>query len=384
MNFDLTAEQRECRQLARNLGKKEIAPKVADYNRSERFPLEIYKKMGQEGILGGTIPRRWDGAGIDHVSLALVCEELGYFCLELAAVVGMISTMFGDILLQHGTERQRERYLRPLCKGDTLASCAVTEPQGGSDVAAVATTAVPRGNGYLINGSKSWISYAASADWLLTLARIGDSTEGGGFGAFIVEKGFPGLSISRIHNKLGDRLGDASDVFFEDCPVPRENMVGGEGDGLRVILAALEGNRLCFAARCCGGIKACLDESTNYARERIVFGRPIGQNQLVQAKIADMAVNLECARWLTYHLAWLKDTGLARATQESSMAKLFATDAFMKAATSAVQIYGAYGCSDDSKVARLFRDAKVHQIMEGTSEIHIMLIAEYALGYRSK
>ena len=384
MDFAFSPEQERIRKLAREFGEKEIAPHVLQYNMEERFPLEIYRKLGQVGILGGTVPPQWGGAGMDTLSLTEVCEELGYFCLQLPAVTGLVSCMIGDPLLAYGTERQRQKYLKPLCGGETLAGCAVTEPQGGSDVSTVTTTAAPTGNGYLLKGQKAWISYAGDADWYLTMARVASSSKGKGITAFIVERGYPGITVSRIRNKLGDRGGDACNIFFDECQVPAENVVGEEGGGLRVLLSALEGNRLMFAARCLGGIKACLDESVKYARQRVVYGRPIGENQLIQAKIADMAMNLECGRWLVYHLAWLKDSGVKRATQESSMAKLFTTDAFMKAATEAVQIHGAYGCSEELKVARLFRDAKIHQIMEGTSEIHTILIAQYALGYRTR
>jgi len=384
MDFTFSEEQERIRKLAREFGEKEIAPQVAQYNMEERFPLEIYRKLGQVGILGGTVPPEWGGAGMDTISLTAVCEELGYFCLQLPAVTGLISCMIGDPLLTFGTDAQREKYLKPLCRGETLAGCAVTEPQGGSDVATVTTTATPKSSGYLLKGQKTWISYAGDAGWYLTVARVEGSTKGRGITAFIVERSYPGITVSKIRNKLGDRGGDACNIFFDDCPIPAENVVGDEGTGLRIVLSALEGNRLMFAARCLGGIKACLDESVKYARQRVVYGRPIGENQLIQAKIADMALNLECARWLVYHLAWLKDSGVTRATQESSMAKLFATEAFMKAAADAVQIHGAYGCSDELKVARLFRDAKVHQIMEGTSEIHTILIAQYALGYRTR
>jgi alkylation response protein AidB-like acyl-CoA dehydrogenase len=381
MDFSLTEQQERIIQLAREFGEKEIAPNVADYNREGRLPIEIYRKMGQEGLLGITIPTIWGGRGMDYVSLMRVVEDLGYFCLVLSTLAGMNSSWTGFQLVRYGTDKQKERYLRPMCQGDIIIAVGVTEPQGGSDVATVTTTARRNDKGYVINGQKKWISYAPSANAFSILARMGETDNDKRLTAFIVDKDTPGLRISTFPRMLTRQVDEVSEVFFDNCQVPEESRLGEEGDGLRVTLSGLEGNRAAYAARCCGGIRACLDEAVKFAQERVVRGRPIGKNQLIQTKIADMATNLECARYLTYHLAWLKDSGIQRATKESSMAKLFATDAFMKAATDAVQIWGAQGCSEDTKVARLFRDAKVHQIMEGTSEIHRILIAEHSLGY---
>jgi glutaryl-CoA dehydrogenase (non-decarboxylating) len=320
---------------------------------------------------------------MDYLSLTVMLEELGYYCLILPAVTGMLSTIVGNALLNYGTDEQIHRYLTPCCRGESLCAVGVTEPQGGSNVATVTTKVARKGDKHILNGVKTWISYVGSADFFLTFAQMEGAKARDGICAFVLERGFSGFSTPKFVNKLGDRPGEAGELVFDDCVVPRENLLGQEGQGLRIALSGLESNRLCFAARCCGAIRACLDESVKYARDRVVFGNPIGKHQLIQSKIADMTVNLECTKALIYKLAWLKDRGAKRATKEASMAKLFATDALMKAATDAVQIFGGYGVSNESKVARIFRDAKVHQIMEGTSEIQTTLIAEYALGYRT-
>jgi alkylation response protein AidB-like acyl-CoA dehydrogenase len=381
MNFDVSEQQAKIIKVAREFGENEIAPKADEYNQEGRFPLEIYRNLGRAGLLGITIPTEWGGAGMDHVTLMKVVEELGYHCLVLSAVVGMNSCLTGLQLLHYGSDEQKEKYLRPLVRGDVLISIAVTEPQGGSNVRAATTKATPNSKGYAINGVKRWISWGRSSDAVLVLARLGDADQDPRFTTFIVDKGTPGLTITSMPNMLTRQLDEVSEVVFDNCQVSEACRIGEEGGGLRVALSGLEGNRGAFAARTCGGIKACLDESVKFARERIVGGTPIGKNQMIQNMIADMATNLEAAKYLTYHLAWLKDTGVLRARKESSMAKLFSTDAFMKAATDAVQIHGAQGCVENSVVARLFRDAKAHQIMEGTSEIQRVLIAESALGY---
>jgi len=384
MDFELTEEQRRIQQLAREFGEREIAPRQAQYDLEERFPLELYKKMGELGMLGGTIPTEYGGSGMDYLSLTIMLEELGYFCLILPAVAGMLSTIVGNAFLSYGTEEQIQRYLIPCCRGESLCALGVTEPQGGSDVATVTTKVAREGDKYILHGVKTWISYVGVADYFITFAQMEGARAREGICAFVLERGFPGFSTPKIVNKLGDRPGEAGDLVFDGCVVPGENLLGKEGEGLRIALSGLESNRLCFAARCCGAIRACLDESVKYARDRVVFGNPIGRYQLIQSKIVDMTVNLECTKALIYKLAWLKDQGARRATKEASMAKLFATDALMKATTDAVQIFGSYGVSNDNKITRFFRDAKVHQIMEGTSEIQTTLIAEYALGYRTR
>jgi glutaryl-CoA dehydrogenase (non-decarboxylating) len=383
VDFELTEEQRRIQQLARRFGQREIAPRQAQYDLEERFPMELYKEMGGLGMLGGTIPAEYGGAGMDYLSLTVMLEELGYFCLILPAVTGMLSTIVGNALLNYGTEEQIQRYLVPCCQGESLCAVGVTEPQGGTDVATVTTKATREGDKYILNGVKTWISYVGSADYFLTFAQMEGAKPRQGICAFILERGFSGFSTPKFDNKLGDRPGEAGELVFDDCVVPRKNLLGKEGEGLKIALSGLETNRLCFAARCCGAIRACLEESVEYARDRVVFGNPIGKYQLIQSKIVDMTLNLECTKSLIYKLAWLKDQGARRATKEASMAKLFATDALMKASTDAVQIFGAYGVSNDNKVTRIFRDAKVHQIMEGTSEIQTALIADYALGYRT-
>jgi alkylation response protein AidB-like acyl-CoA dehydrogenase len=297
-------------------------------------------------------------------------------CMSLA------SGLVGSSILRYGTEEQKLKYLQPLARGEILAAAAVTEPHSGTDVTAMETTATRTTGGYVLRGSKAWISFLDVAEWMLTFATLDKSKGAKGICAFLVEKSTAGLSWRPFKNKLGFRPIVTGEVFFDDCFVPSENLVGKEGEGLKVAMCAVENGRMTVAARALGLAQACLDASVTYAKQRIVFGRPIGRFQLVQSMISDMIVGIEGARFLTYKLAWLKDQGREQTRQASSLAKMHAGDVAMMAATNAVQIHGAYGVAEEYGVARYFRDAKVFQIIEGQNQLHKALIAELALGFR--
>ncbi|MBI2526418.1 MAG: acyl-CoA dehydrogenase family protein [Candidatus Rokubacteria bacterium] len=382
MNFELTEEQVRYEALVRDFARQEVAPHVAEYDREERYPVEIIKKAAALGLLGGVIPEAYGGAGLDHVTFAVGLEEMARVCIHVASAMARASGLVGSAILRYGTEEQKQKYLVPLASGDAFGGTGVTEPHSGSDVAAMETTAVRKGDEYVLNGSKIWISGVGVASWFLTFAQLDRSKGSKGICAFIVDRGAPGFRTRTITNKLGFRPSPVGELIFEDCRVPRTNLVGREGEGLKVALTAVENGRLSVAARAVGLAQACLDESVAYAQQRVTFGRPIMEYQLVQAKITDMVVGIEAGRFLTYRLAWLRDRGVRRARREAAIAKLYTTEVALRAASDAVQIHGAYGVSDEHAVGRHFRDAKVLQIVEGVNDLQRALIAEYALGLR--
>ena len=382
MDFSLTDEQRRYQALVRDFARKEVAPHVKDYDREERYPVEIVRKMATLGFVGGTIPEEYGGPGLDHLTMAVGIEEMSRVCIHMGSAMGRASGLVGAGILQFGSEAQKRRYLVPVACGEVFAGTAVTEPHSGTDVAAMETTAVRKGDHYVLNGSKIWISGVGIAAWYLTFATLDPAKGPKGICAFIVERGAPGFGERLIRNKLAFRPTQVGELHFEDCRVPAENLVGREGEGLKVALCAVENGRLSVACRAVGLAQACLDESVSYASQRVVAGKKIAEYQLVQAKIAEMVLGVESARYLAYRLAWLKSQGVRRARREASIAKLYATEIAFRAASDAVQIHGAYGASEEYNVGRYLRDAKFLQVVEGVNDIHRVLVAEYALGMR--
>ena len=382
MDFGFTEEQEQIRKTAREFAQHEIAPYVARYDEEERFPAEIARKAAELGFMGGVIPPELGGSGLDHLSFTLILEEISKVCHAVACALSFPSGLAGSAIHRFGTQEQKEKYLKPLASGEVFAATGLTEPHSGTDVAAMETFARKDGDRYVISGRKAWISFLEVADWILTFAALDRRNPRRSVCAFIIEKDTPGLVFKPYKHKLGFRPLSTGDVFLDECTVPAANRVGGEGDGLRVAMCAVENGRLGVAARALGLAEACLEASSAYAKERIVFAQPIGRFQLVQSMITDTVVAIEGARYLTYRLAWLKDSGCAQARQAASLAKMAASDAAFLAATNAVQIHGAYGTSGESPVNRYFRDAKVFQIVEGQNQLHKSLIAEYQLGFR--
>ena len=382
MEFGLTPEQEEIRVLARRFAQERVAPLVREYDRLERIPKELVQEAGRLGLTGGVVPAEFGGADLDYMSLTLVVEEISKVCHILATQISFASGLAGAGLLMYGSPEQREKYLAPLARGQVMAGAGVTEPRSGTDVAGMETCVRRDGEGYILSGRKMWISNLDDAEWFITFGQLDREKKHKGICAFIVEKGWRGVEVHPVKNKTGFRAIVTGELVLDDVHVPLENRIGEEGEGFQVAMCAVENGRLFVAARAVGMLQACLDQSLEYAQQRIVFDQPIGQFQLIQAKIADMAVAVETARLLTYKLAWLKDQGKRRARVESSLAKLYATDALMRSAIDAAQIFGAYACSDEYPIGRFFRDAKFFQVVEGTNEIHRVLIAEHLLGYR--
>jgi alkylation response protein AidB-like acyl-CoA dehydrogenase len=375
-------EHESLRASVREFARREIAPLVADYDREERFPADIVRKAGELGWIGAAISPEYGGQGLDWLSFTMVIEELSRVCHIIGLSVSLPSGLAGAGILRYGSEQQKLERIAPLARGETFAGAGVTEPGGGTDVANMATRCRRDGDDYIINGAKAWISMLDHADWFLTFATLDPALGRNGVCAFIVDRDTPGLSTHPYKNKLGFRPVATGDLVLEDVRVPAANLVGEEGQGYKVAMAAVETGRLSVAARAVGVAQACLDASVAYARQREVFGQEIGRFQLVQSMITDMVVGVEGARRMTYDLARSKDAGVERPRRDASLAKLHATDTAMSAATNAVQIHGAYGVSEEYPVARYFRDAKVFQIIEGNNQLHRGLVAEYALGYR--
>jgi alkylation response protein AidB-like acyl-CoA dehydrogenase len=378
-----SAEQEELRGLARSFGEREIAPHVAEYDREERFPREIVERAGELGLAGGIVPAEYGGAGLDHVTYAMVMEEISRFCHVVACALTFPSGLVGNSILRYGTEEQKQRYLTPLARGEHFGGAGVTEARSGTDVSDMDTQARHDGTDYVIDGAKMWISFLDVAGFYLTFAHLGVDEKTGRkrICAFLVDADTQGVSVHPLKNKYGFRPLSTGELVLENVRVPQEALLGEEGQGFEIAMNAVENGRLGVAARAVGLAQACVDVATAYARERIVFRQPIGKFQMVQEMLSDMICGVEAARLLTYRLGYLKDRGL-RARDAASMAKMTASDVALQAATSAFQIHGAYGVSDEYPVARYLRDAKVFQIVEGNNQLHKALVAEAALGLR--
>ncbi len=382
MNFDLTEEQKMVKDTARKFADAEIMPFARENDVKEFFPIEIFKKMAGLGFLGGPIPEKYGGAGLDFISDAIIFEEIGRADSSLRTALSVQVSIVGLTILNWGTEEQKQKYLPKLCKGEFIGCFALTEPNAGSDAAAILTSAALSGNKWILNGTKTWISSGSLSDIAIVFA-VTDKTKGHhGITAFIVEKGCPGFSTKDIKGKLGLRASNTAELIFEDCRIPEGAVLGSIGEGFKIAMNALDNGRYGVAAGCVGIIQGCIDACTKYAKERHQFGKPIAGFQLIQDKIARMVVDCDAARLLVYRAGHLKNKGVLN-TVETSIAKYFASEAANRAASDAVQIFGAYGYSDEYPVERYFRDAKVATIYEGTSEIQKLIIGSHALGIKA-
>ncbi|MCF6094949.1 acyl-CoA dehydrogenase family protein [Microaerobacter geothermalis] len=381
MNFALTEEQEAVRKMVRSFVDKEIMPFIQEWDAKQHFETSILKRLAELDLMGVCIPEQYGGMGMDYNTLAIVCDELERGDTAFRTAVSVHTGLNSMTLLQWGNEFQKEKYLTPQARGEKIGAFGLTEPNAGSDVAAMQTTAVKDGDYYILNGSKTWISLCDVADHFLIFAYTNKEKKHHGISCFIVERTFPGVTTKAIKGKLGIRAGNTGEVFLEDVKVPAENLLGEEGEGFKIAMSALDNGRFTVAAGACGLINACLEASLKYCHERKTFGKEIGKHQLVQQMIAKMVSSLETSRLLVYRAGWLKNEG-KRNTRETSLAKWYACDAAFNAASDAVQIHGAYGYSNEYPVERFLRNAKAPVIYEGTREIHTIMQAEYALGYR--
>ncbi len=383
MDFALTDEHRMVQQMVKGFAQKEVSPVIKEYDRKQDMPPFILPRMAELGILGICLPVRYGGQGMDYIALGLACEELEAVDSTLRVVMSVHIGLNSLALLQWGTEEQKERFLVPQARGEKIACFGLTEPGAGSDVAAMVSTAKRDGDIYIINGEKMWISLATKADHGLIVARTDPDAADphDGLSAFMVELNRDGVTSGDIHGKLGVRAGSTGWIAFQDVEIPAENLIGEEGEGFKIAMSCLDNGRYTVAAGATGLIRASLEASLKYAQERKAFGREIGKFQLVQQKIAHMIQSYEAAKLLYLRSGWMKNQGI-RNTRETSLAKWFATDASFDAASEAIQIHGAYGYSDEYDVERYLRNAKGAIIYEGTSEIHQLMQAGYALEYR--
>jgi glutaryl-CoA dehydrogenase (non-decarboxylating) len=381
MNFELSAEQTQVRDMVREFAAREVAPHIQRWDANGEFHREVLTKMGELGILGLPIPEEYGGSGFDYVSLALACEELEYVDTFLRVIMSVHVGLNSLALLQWGTEEQKRRWLVPQAQGEKIATFGLTEPNAGSDAGAIETTAVRDGDAYVLNGAKMWISLAAVADHFLVFASVDRGARHRGLTAFVVERGMAGFSTGTIKGKLGVRAGNTGELALDNVRVPVEHRIGEEGEGFKIAMSCIDQGRFTVGAGACGLIRACLDASVKYANERQTFGQPIGRHQLVQQMIAKMAAGYDASWLLTMKAAELKNRGV-RNTRETSMMKWFACDAALAAADDAIQVHGSYGYSNEYPVERFWRNSRGAVIYEGTREVHTILQAEYALGYR--
>ncbi len=382
MDFDLTSEQREVQATVRQFVDERVLPVAIENDVNHHLDRGIIEGMAELGLLGIVIPEEYGGAGMDFVCEALSCEEIergeAAFRTLISVHVGLNSLS----LLRYGTEEQKRKYLVPQAKGEKIACFGLTEPAAGSDVAGMLTTARREGDVYILNGQKNWISYASVADHALVVAKTDPEAGHRGMTAFIVETDSPGFTTADTENKLGIWAGSTGELFFDNVEVPAQNVLGEEGQGFEIAMYSLDQGRFTVAAGACGVIRACLERSVAYARERETFGQEIGRYQFVQDMISEMVLGYETSKLLVMQAAWMKDRGV-RNTRETSLAKWHATECAFKAANLAIQVHGSYGYSAEYGVERYFRNARAPIIYEGTTQIHKMMQAEHALGYRS-
>ncbi len=381
MDFSLNEEQQQARKMVRDFAAKEVIPVIGEWDRKQEMNPAFLPRMAELGILGINIPVRYGGQGFDYVTLGLVCEELERADTTLRVVMSVHMGLNSMALLQWGTEEQKQKFLTPQAKGEKYAAFCLTEPGVGSDVQNMNSTAKKVGDKYVLNGEKMWISLASKAHHFLYFAKTDPAQGARGITAFIVTSDMAGVTTGDIHGKLGVRAGSTGWVKCEDVEVPAANRLGEEGEGFKIAMSCLDNGRYTVGSGATGLIRACLEESIKYAEQRTTFGVTISQHQLVKQKIAFMQQWYDAAFLLNMRVGWLKNQGI-RNTRETSVAKWYATDHSVQAALEAVQVHGAYGFSDEYPVERYLRNSKGAVIYEGTSEIHQLMQADYAFGFR--
>lgn len=370
----LTEEQAALKRMVQEFAQKEIAPYAAKYDHSEEFPWQNVKQMGELGIMGLPIPEQYGGAGTDTVSYILAIEEISRACSSTGAILAVHTSAGTMPILLCGTEEQKQKYIPGLASGEKLGAFALTEPGAGSDASRVTTTAVLDGDDYVLNGTKCFITNGGMADVYSVFASV-DKTKGvKGITAFIVEKDTPGFSVGKKEEKMGIRASSTTEIVFQNCRIPKTNLLGKEGEGFKIAMTVLDSARIGIGAQAVGIAQAAYEEALKYSKVREQFGKPISAQQAIAFMLADMAIEIEAARHLVYHAAMLKDAGLP-CGKEAAMAKTFASDTAVKVTVDAVQVMGGYGYSREYPVERLMRDAKITQIYEGTNQIQRVVIA---------
>lgn len=378
MDFELTAEQELVRRTAREFAEGEIAPVIARYDEAEEFPAEIVQKLAALGFMGALFPHDYSGAGLDYVSYALVVEELSRVDGSVGITMWAHNSLCANHIYMFGTEAQRQKYLPPLCRGEVLGAWGLTEPGSGSDAAGMKTVAVEAADAWVLTGSKAFITNGSVAGTAVVMARTDPAAGSRGISGFVLERGMPGFRAGQRYKKLGLHASDTAELILEGVRVPKANLLGEKNRGFQEVKQVLEGGRIAMAAMAVGLAQGALDQAVKYAKERQAFGRPIAEFQGLRGMLADLATEVEAARLLTLRAAYGKDQGRP-VMKEASMAKLFASEVGMKCATKAVQIHGGYGYTREFPIERFFRDVKLCEIGEGTSEIQRMVIARHLL-----
>jgi alkylation response protein AidB-like acyl-CoA dehydrogenase len=379
MDFELSDEQQLVRETARDFTDNEIVERARENDRNEHFDLELVEKIAQQGYLGAIVPREYGGAGLDYLTYGLVVEQVGRGCSAMRTVISVQTSLVCSSILRWGSEEQKQHYLPKLCSGEWLGCYALTEPDTGSDAANQRTRARQSDGGWVINGAKMFISLANHAKVALVFAQTDPDKGHRGLACFLVDTDQPGFQPQPIHHKMGLRGSDTAAISLDDVWAPEDAVLGEVGDGFKVAMTALDSGRYSVAAGCVGICQGCVDASVRYSKEREQFGRPIGSFQLVQAMISNMALETDAARMLVWRAGWLKDSGKPNTT-ETSIAKLYATEAAVRCANTAIQVHGGSGYVDDYPVERYFRDVRVTTLYEGTSQIQQLIIGRALTG----
>jgi butyryl-CoA dehydrogenase len=374
MDFELTELQRETERLCREFAARELIPNARRWDEEHTFPAEAVKKLAELSLLGVAVPEQYGGAGLDNLAYAVAIEEISRGCASTGVILSVNNSLYCDPLLKYGTEEQKQAFLVPFARGEKLGCFGLTEPEAGSDAAAQRTTAVRKGDQYLINGSKNWITNGPVADAMVLFAMTDRPAGHRGISAFIVPTDTAGFNRAKPDRKMGICAAHSCSIFFEDCKVPARNLLGKEGDGFRIAMSTLDGGRIGIAAQALGIARAAFEEARNYALDRKTFGKPIAQHQAIQFMLADMATEIDAARLLTHKAARLKDSGV-RHSPESAMAKLYASEMASRVANKALQVFGGQGYSKEFDAERHVRDARITEIYEGTSEIQRLVIS---------
>ena len=384
MDFSLNDHQKLIRDTVRQFMEAEVRPFVKEWEKQQRFPAEAIKKLGEMGCCGMLVPEEWGGPGLDTVSYALMLEEVARVFTAMSTALGVTNSAVQAPLLLFGTEAQKKKYLRQMATGEMIGAFCLTEPAAGSDAAGIQARAVRDGNVYKLNGTKTWVTNGSVAGVLIVFAKTDPAAGGKGISAFLVEPGFAGFRVGRHEDKMGQRSSPSVEILLNDCVVPVENRLGEEGQGLKIALRALDGGRIGIGAQAVGLAQGALEETVKYAKQRKAFGKNISEFQAIQWMIADMQTEIEAARGLVHYAAWLKDAHPTKVGASASKAKLYASEMVNRVVYKAVQAHGAAGYSRETDVERMYRDARVITIYEGTSEVQRMIIARDLLQETAK
>ncbi|HTF23637.1 MAG TPA: acyl-CoA dehydrogenase family protein [Candidatus Limnocylindria bacterium] len=375
MDFSLNDHQKLIRDTVRQFMEAEVRPFVKEWEKSENFPAQAIKKLGEMGCCGMLVPEEWGGPGLDTVSYVLMLEEVARVFTAMSTAISVTNSAVQAPLMLFGTDAQKKKYLRSMATGETMGAFCLTEPAAGSDAAGIQARAIRDGNVYKLNGTKTWVTNGSAAGVLIVFAKTDPAAGGKGISAFLVEPGFAGLHVGRHEDKMGQRSSPSVEILLNECVVPVENRLGEGGQGLKIALSALDGGRIGIAAQAVGLAQGALEETVKYAKQRKAFGKNISEFQAIQWMIADMQTEIEAARGLVYYAAWLKDAHPTQAGASASKAKLYASEMVNRVVYKAVQVHGSVGYSRESDVERMYRDARVITIYEGTSEVQRMIIA---------